>query len=134
MNISCLLCPQNVYVSQSFLINEKVHVTLNNITWTYINLHDPPHLMLYLEERTSSSDICFSLKYHRKTAFDQSLGPAATSALPASLVSYFLKFLMNLPARSFAFSSHSEASAYVSLGSRISVLTPGSSVGTSKSK
>ena len=38
-------------------------------------------------------------------------GPADTSAFPASFPSYFAKFLMNLPARSFAFSSHSEASA-----------------------
>lgn len=35
------------------------------------------------------------------------LGPAATRALPASLPSYFLKFLMKRPARSLAFSSHS---------------------------
>ena len=41
---------------------------------------------------------------------------------------------MNLEARSLAFFSHSEASAYVSRGSRIPVSTPGSSVGTSKSK
>ena len=40
-----------------------------------------------------------------------SCGPAATSALPASLLVYLSKFLMNLPARSFAFSSHSAASA-----------------------
>ena len=41
---------------------------------------------------------------------------------------------MNLPAKSLAFTSHSEASAYVSRGSRISVATPVSSVGTSKLK
>ena len=41
---------------------------------------------------------------------------------------------MNLSARSFAFVSHSEASAYVSRGSRIAGSTPGSSVGTSKLK
>ena len=35
-----------------------------------------------------------------------SCGPAATSALPASLVVYFAKFLMKRAARSFAFSSH----------------------------
>ena len=34
-------------------------------------------------------------------------GPAATRALPASLPSYFLKFLMKRAARSLAFSSHS---------------------------
>lgn len=33
-------------------------------------------------------------------------GPAATRALPASLPSYFLKFLMKRPAKSLAFSSH----------------------------
>lgn len=38
-----------------------------------------------------------------------SFGPAATSAFPASLPVYLPKFLINLPARSFAFSSHSEA-------------------------
>ena len=38
-------------------------------------------------------------------------GPAATRALPASLVSYFLKFLMKRPARSLAFSSQIDASA-----------------------
>ena len=38
-------------------------------------------------------------------------GPAATNALPASLPSYLAKFLMNLPAKSTAFFSHSEASA-----------------------
>ena len=61
-------------------------------------------------------------------------GPAATSAFPSSLLSYFLKFLTNLAARSSALASHSEASAYVSLGSRIAGSTPGSSVGTSKLK
>ena len=40
-----------------------------------------------------------------------SFGPAATSALPASLPSYFLKFLMKRAARSLAFSSHSAAVA-----------------------
>ena len=40
-----------------------------------------------------------------------SFGPAATRALPASLLVYLSKFLMNLPARSLAFSSHSDASA-----------------------
>ena len=39
------------------------------------------------------------------------LGPAATRALPASLPSYFLKFLMKRPARSSAFLFHSAASA-----------------------
>src|SRR5699024_4298159 len=63
-----------------------------------------------------------------------SCGPAATRALPSSLLSYFLKFLINLAARSFAFASHSEASAYVSRGSRMAGSTPGSSVGTSKLK
>ena len=38
-------------------------------------------------------------------------GPAATSALPASLPSYLTKFLTKREARSFAFSSHWEASA-----------------------
>ena len=41
----------------------------------------------------------------------QSLGPAATRALPASLPSYLAKFLMKRPARSRAFSSHWAASA-----------------------
>ena len=40
-----------------------------------------------------------------------SFGPAATSALPASLPSYFLKFLMKRAARSSAFLFHSAASA-----------------------
>ncbi len=40
-----------------------------------------------------------------------SWGPAETSALPASLPSYFAKFLMKRSARSFALVSHSEASA-----------------------
>ncbi len=38
-------------------------------------------------------------------------GPAATNALPASLVVYFAKFLMKRAAKSLAFSSHTEASA-----------------------
>ena len=41
---------------------------------------------------------------------------------------------MNLSARSFAFVSHSETSAYVSRGSKIPVSTPVNSVGTSKLK
>ena len=41
------------------------------------------------------------------SALAYSLGPAATRALPASLPSYFLKFLMKRAARSLAFSSHS---------------------------
>ena len=40
-----------------------------------------------------------------------SCGPAATSALPASLSSYFAKFFTKRSARSFAFSSHSAGSA-----------------------
>ena len=47
----------------------------------------------------------------RKVRQNQICGPAATRAFPASLPSYFAKFLMNLPARSFALVSHSEASA-----------------------
>ncbi len=39
------------------------------------------------------------------------LGPAATRALPASLVVYLPKFLMKRAARSLAFSSHSDALA-----------------------
>ena len=38
-------------------------------------------------------------------------GPAETSALPASLPSYFLKFFTKRAARSFAFASHSDGSA-----------------------
>lgn len=37
-------------------------------------------------------------------------GPAETSALPASLPSYFAKFFINLSARSFAFSSQTAGS------------------------
>ena len=40
-----------------------------------------------------------------------SLGPASTRALPASLPVYLTKFLMNRPARSSAFFSHSATSA-----------------------
>ena len=61
-------------------------------------------------------------------------GPASTNAFPASFVVYLAKFLMKRPARSFAFTSHSAASAYVLRGSRMFVSTPGSSVGTSKLK
>ena len=67
-------------------------------------------------------------------SFNYNCGPAATSALPASLLSYLAKFLMNLCARSFALTSHSEAFAYVLRGSRIFVSTPGRAVGTSKLK
>ena len=41
----------------------------------------------------------------------QALGPAATSALPASLPSYLTKFLIKRAARSCAFFSHSATSA-----------------------
>ena len=41
----------------------------------------------------------------------QALGPAATSALPASLPSYLTKFLTKRAARSCAFFSHSATSA-----------------------
>ena len=47
----------------------------------------------------------------RVTRSDYSWGPAETRALPCSLPSYFLKFLMKRLARSLAFSSHWEASA-----------------------
>ncbi len=40
-----------------------------------------------------------------------SWGPAATRALPASLLSYLTKFLMKRPARSLAFSSQTAGSA-----------------------
>ena len=49
----------------------------------------------------------FSIR--RRSAY--SWGPAETRALPCSLPSYFLKFLMKRLARSLAFSSHWEASA-----------------------
>ena len=42
---------------------------------------------------------------------DYTLGPALTSALPASLPVYLSKFFTKRAARSFAFASHSEASA-----------------------
>ena len=42
---------------------------------------------------------------------DYSCGPAATSALPASLVVYLTKFLMKREARSLALLSHSVGSA-----------------------
>ena len=48
-------------------------------------------------------------KYQAQSAY--SWGPAETRALPCSLPSYFLKFLMKRLARSLAFSSHWEASA-----------------------
>ena len=44
-------------------------------------------------------------------SFNYSCGPAATRALPASLPVYFTKFLVKRAARSFAFTSHSAASA-----------------------
>ena len=47
----------------------------------------------------------------RKICNYSAFGPAATSALPASLPSYLTKFLTKREARSFAFSSHWEASA-----------------------
>ena len=42
--------------------------------------------------------------------FDYNWGPAATNALPAAFPSYLAKFLMNLPAKSLALTSHSDAS------------------------
>ena len=50
------------------------------------------------QQRPSKMLVAFGPNYN--------LGPAATSALPASLPSYFLKFLMKRAARSLAFSSH----------------------------
>ena len=47
----------------------------------------------------------------RKICNYSAFGPAATRALPASLPSYLTKFLTKREARSFAFSSHWEASA-----------------------
>ena len=66
--------------------------------------------------------------------FAYALGPASTRALPASLPVYFLKFFSKREARSFAFASHSAASAYVSRGSSMPVSTPGSAVGTARLK
>ena len=43
--------------------------------------------------------------------WNYSWGPAATRALPASLVVYLAKFLMKRAAKSLAFSSHSAAVA-----------------------
>ncbi len=62
---------------------------------------------------------CQGITSVRKSLKDSKVDGAATKALPASFPSYLAKFLTNLAARSFAFSSHSEASAYVSRGSRI---------------
>ena len=51
----------------------------------------------------------YHLSIRQRSAY--SWGPAETRALPCSLPSYFLKFLMKRLARSLAFSSHWEASA-----------------------
>ena len=55
--------------------------------------------------------IDISNDYSRISGLSYSWGPALTRALPAGLEVYFTKFLLNLEARSLAFSSHSAASA-----------------------
>ena len=55
-----------------------------------------------IQIRTVAMDFCAS---------SYSWGPAATRALPASLLSYLTKFLMKRPARSLAFSSQTAGSA-----------------------
>ena len=55
------------------------------------------------QQQTSKMLVAFGPNYN--------LGPAATRALPASLPSYFLKFLMKRAAKSSAFLFHSAASA-----------------------
>lgn len=82
------------------------------IDFNPINIYaNTPYFMKNLNTEKTPEDA--PLGFSRETIYTayQSCGPAATSALPASLPSYFLKFLMNLAARSFAFSSHSAASA-----------------------
>lgn len=60
----------------------------------------------------STERLSFFTSYQmRRFNYSSTCGPADTRAFPASFPSYFLKLLMNLCARSFAFVSHSEASA-----------------------
>ena len=49
--------------------------------------------------------------YCQMSDYFSNLGPAATSALPSSLVVNFEKFLMNLPAKSSALTVHSASAA-----------------------
>ena len=59
----------------------------------------------------AAGDILYGVQKKNAGIRAYSWGPAETRALPCSLPSYFLKFLMKRPARSLAFSSHWEASA-----------------------
>lgn len=67
-----------------------------------------PAFIAKKDQRASSSALWSFFSLMNDFAI-YSFGPAATSAFPASLPVYLPKFLINLPARSFAFSSHSEA-------------------------
>ena len=72
------------------------------------------YLLVYKTKRTCSLAgtrpfYCLHISIRQRSAY--SWGPAETRALPCSLPSYFLKFLMKRLARSLAFSSHWEASA-----------------------
>ena len=66
--------------------------------------------MTYVKTATCfDTDGCFLFTVNQ-LLFDYNWGPAATNALPAAFPSYLAKFLMNLPAKSFALTSHSDAS------------------------
>ena len=64
-------------------------------------------------ETTSSGIVSRQTIFVYCQMFDyfSNLGPAATSALPSSLVVNFEKFLMNLPAKSSALTVHSASVA-----------------------
>ncbi len=83
------------------------------IAYFYTKFNYMMHAGVYL---TPACVIIISLKHLHEYDIScecifQICGPAATSAFPASLLSYFLKFFTKRLARSFAFSSHWEASA-----------------------
>lgn len=86
-----------------------------------------------ITKREGDQNYLVTLSIFKSVQF-YSFGPAFTSSLPAGLYVNLVKFLMNLAARSFALTSHWEAAAYVSRGSRIEASTPGSDVGTLKLK
>lgn len=81
---------------ENFLLDEKKDCRFND--WVY-------------QSQSDSLIIKASSTLNDQEMSNYNCGPAFTNAFPAAFPSYLAKFLMKRPARSLAFSSHSEAFA-----------------------
>ena len=110
MNNDAIITITDAKVRQNWIILKKIcEIFLLTLPYlTYIKKNNWLHPFRYSQLSIINVQLS-TFNFQLSTYY--SFGPAATSALPASLPSYFLKFLMKRAARSSAFLFHSAASA-----------------------